>query len=487
MIKAGALLWAICGLLMTPVWAVEPIRVGHDERQDPALWSLHSIDLSLAEAISLGMRSNYSIRSLKLQRLREQFDLRVAQDMFNPQLKLRGIHTLSRSSADRGRSSVIEPTISLLGEYGTLLELGLNQEINASRHSGESSSDGLRLTLTQPLLRGAGKDVATAPLRQAQVTEQANLLNLKANVSQTLYDIISAYRALLKAQNQVTLDKAALERAIGLLKMNKQLISAGRVAEFDVVQIEADIATQELAVNEANNQLDASRLMLLKLLALDLSTPVRASDSLHVSRLEISHATAVKIAQTTQPQYLTTLLQAELAHINLLLAQDSARWDVSWVMGVAQKREQHSINGDAREWDSYTGLQLEIPIADISSRRNLFNAQSLVEQQALIEQEALQDLTREITDSIRRLDTLWRQLEISQRVIELSKRKLSIENQKLIAGRSSNFQIISFEADLRAAEDASLNAKISYLDAQVRLDLMLGVMLDNWGISLESF
>lgn len=487
MIKTGGVLWVVCGLLMTPVLAVEQTRMGHDTPQDSALWSHHSIDLSLAEAISLGMRSNYSIRSLKLQRLREQFDLRVAQDMFNPQLKLRATHTLSRSRSDRGRSSVIEPTISLLGEYGTLLELGLSQEIDTTRNSGASSRDGLRLTLTQPLLRGAGKDVTTAPLRQAMVAEQTNLLNLKVGVSQTLYDIISAYRALLKAQNQVTLDKAALERAIGLLKMNKQLISAGRVAEFDVVQIEADIATQELAVAEANNQLDASRLMLLKLLALDLSAPVRASDSLQVSRLEISQATAVKIAQTTQPQYLMTLLQAELAQINLLVAQDSARWDLSWVTGVAQTRDEHSINGSAREWDSYTGLQLEIPIADISSRRSLFNAQSMVEQQALIEQEALQDLTRQITDSIRHLETLWRQLEISQRVIDLSKRKLSIENQKLIAGRSSNFQIISFEADLRAAEDANLNAKISYLDAQVRLDLMLGVMLDNWEISLESF
>lgn len=52
--------------------------------QNTALLSEHVINLSLAEAVALGMRSNYSIRSLKLQRLRERFDLRVAQDRFNP-------------------------------------------------------------------------------------------------------------------------------------------------------------------------------------------------------------------------------------------------------------------------------------------------------------------------------------------------------------------------------------------------------------------
>ena len=71
--------------------------------------------------------------------------------------------------------------------------------------------------------------------------------------------------------------------------------------------------------------------------------------------------------------------------------------------------------------------------------------------------------------------------------MDLSKRKLAIENDKLNAGRSSNFQIISFEVDLRAAQDANLSAKISYLDARAQLDLMSGVMLENWEISLESF
>ena len=55
------------------------------------------------------------------------------------------------------------------------------------------------------------------------------------------------------------------------------------------------------------------------------------------------------------------------------------------------------------------------------------------------------------------------------------------------AGRSSNFQIISFESDLRAAEEANLSAKISYLDARSQLDVLLGVMLESWEISLESF
>ena len=486
-IKTAVALSLACGALIASVPAVAQTGLPDPKTQNAILKSQHSIDLSLAEAVSLGLRRNYSIRSLKLQRLREKFDLVVADDMFNPKLKLSGTHQLSRGSADSSRATGIVPSVSLLGAYGTNIDLSWNQQLNATKKAGDLSSQGLALTLKQPLLRGAGKDVATAPLRLAKLAEQVNQLNLQASVSRTLYEIIAAYRTLLKSQNQVTLAVDSHKRAVALLKANQQLIDAGRVAQFDVVQIEADIASQELAVEDAKNQLEASRLMMLKLLALDLSTPVRASDSLQVTRFEIDQATAFKVAQARQPQYLSTLLQSEQASINLLLAKDKARWDLSLVTGVTQQRDQHSVNGSSRAWDSYTGLKLEIPIDDLGIRQGKLNAQTGMEQQKLLQEEARIDLQRQITDAVRGLETQWRQLEISQRVTDLSKRKLAIENDKLNAGRSSNFQIISFEADLRAAEDANLTAKISYMDAKAQLDVLLGVMLESWEISLERF
>lgn len=172
--------------------------------------------------------------------------------------------------------------------------------------------------------------MTSAPLRLAHLTEQVNKLNVKSSVSETLYQIVSAYRALMKSQNQVVLATNAHKRAVSLLAVNELLIASGRVAKFDAVQIEADIATQELAVEEAKNQQQASRLLLLKLLALDLSTPIRASDSLKVVRLEIDQDTALRLAQANQPQFLSTLLQSEQAALNLLLAQTSLAGTCPW-------------------------------------------------------------------------------------------------------------------------------------------------------------
>ncbi len=101
---------------------------------------------------------------------------------------------------------------------------------------------------------------------------------MKSTVSQTVTQIAVAYRELLRAQEQLRIARDALARSQQLMEVNKALIAAGRMAEFEIVQTEADAATQELGVEEAANNLDASRRGLLRLLAFDLNTPVRASD-----------------------------------------------------------------------------------------------------------------------------------------------------------------------------------------------------------------
>ena len=76
-------------------------------------------------------------------------------------------------------------------------------------------------------------------------------------------------------------------------------------------------------------------------------------------------------------------------------------------------------------------------------------------------------------------------MEIAERALALSQRKLEIEQEKLTAGRSSNFQVLSFEGDLRYAQSTRLDAFLDYLEAQVVLDQVLGATLDSWNVALN--
>ncbi len=447
--------------------------------------------MTLGDAVYLGLRNNPAIRSAYLQRVAQKFDLRVAEDTFNPKLSLNSYYRQSRGSADTSRNANLAPNATLLGEYGTRLSMAWTQQLNNADRAGRYRSDGLDLALIQPLMRGAGWDATTAPLRLSRLSEQANRLNLKATVAQTISQIIATYRELLRAQEQLSIVQDALERATALLEVNKALISAGRMAEFEIVQTEADIATQQLGVEEAQNQLDTSRLALLRLLALDLSTPIRASEALEAKPMNIDKRQAFTLAQSQQPEYLAALLGSQQADLNLVIAKDSGRWQVDLVAGANQLRDAYSNNDDGnhnnRTWNSYAGVQVQIPIGDISTRQAEVRARVNVEDQALRISDARQALERDVNDVVRDLGTRWRQYEISQRAVELSRRKIEIEREKLSAGRSTNFQVLSFETDLRNAENARLNALIAYLNAQTQLDLTLGMTLESWEISLNDY
>ncbi|NWE82693.1 TolC family protein, partial [Pseudomonas edaphica] len=139
----------------------------------------HVTTLTLGDAVYLGLRKNPAIRSAYLQRVAQKFDLRVAEDTFNPKLSLNSYYRQSRGSADNARNANLAPRATLLSEYGTQLSMAWTQQLNNADRAGRYRSDGLDLTLIQPLMRGGGWDATTAPLRLSRLSEQANRLNLK--------------------------------------------------------------------------------------------------------------------------------------------------------------------------------------------------------------------------------------------------------------------------------------------------------------------
>lgn len=484
----SARLFACCLLMPLPGLADQALRTSRPVQYAPvsatafAASQVPEVELGLADAIALALRGNRGIRSAYLERVAQKFDLRVANDRFAPQLALKARYVGNRNQEDRYRQGELAPSASLLTPYGTRLSLDWAYGHTRADAAGPRYRDGANLMVIQPLLRGAGAQIAGAPLRRAQLVEQANRLALKDTVAHTITRTISLYRELLRAQEQLRIAEDALQRSNRLVEVNRALIAAGRMAAFEIVQAEAEVASQELALEGSRNQLHTSRLSLLQGLALDLSTPLRATEQLQVRRLQVDATQAQARAEALQPAYLMQLIAHQQAGLDLRLARDEQRWDLSLVAGASQARERP---GDNRAWERYLGLELEIPIGDLSRRQALVRAQVTLASQQERLAEAQQQLQREVADAVRNIEVCWRQFEIAGRALVLSRRKLQIEQDKLAVGRSSNFQVLSFENDLRGAQSARLGALIAYLDAQAELDLTLGTTLDSWDVALN--
>jgi outer membrane protein TolC len=353
------------------------------------------------------------------------------------------------------------------------------------------------LTVTQPLLQGAGLAVNLAPLRTAELQEQINKLGLKTTVSAAVTSIVQTYRTLQQAQEQLKLAKASQDRSNSLLETNRSLIAAGRMAAADLIQTEADAANQEVAVLQAERARESAQLALLQLLAVDLRTDVIAADPINAEHLDIDLEQVIALGLNNRMDLLAERKNLAQDRQSLIVAKNNRLWNLSVVGSVQNER----FSGAAPAFATITGtntvtavtsgttgnvgLQLNIPIGDYSLRQAEIQAQINVRKAEIQLDDLQQQVEASVRDAVHGVEISWRQLEAARQARDLAAKALENERDKLKAGRASNFEVLSFEADLRAASTQSLTASIAYLNSLTTLDQELGTTLDTWRISLN--
>ncbi|MDR1423726.1 MAG: TolC family protein [Azoarcus sp.] len=443
------------------------------------------VALTLSDAVAVGLANNGDIRSAYLERAAKKTELKMAEDRFSPKLALNSRHVASQTQDDRFTLTEVSPSATLQGEYGTRFSLAWNNRIAQGGNGGYARDDGASITVVQPLLRGASREVVTAPLRIARLDDQISRLTLKAAVTNTVTQIVISYNEVLRAQEQQRLAREALRVACRRMNDGFHLIAAGFDFDFDFVEIEAEIAVRELAQEDAANQLDAGRLRLLRLLGFDLKTQLRAVDPLEVQQIKVNLAQALVAARSQQPAFLIQLAAAEQAVIRLEVARDQQQWDVSLTGGASQMRSRAAGSDTNRSWENHAGIKIDIPFGDSTRRQAEKRARVDASNQNNRRTEVRLAMERDVGDAVRDLGSRWRQYELAQRAIDLSARKLEAEHERLRAGRSSDAQMFSRESDVRAAYLARLDALIAYRNAQATLDRVQGTTLDSWEISLH--
>ena len=76
-----------------------------------------------------------------------------------------------------------------------------------------------------------------------------------------------------------------------------------------------------------------------------------------------------------------------------------------------------------------------------------------------------QQIEAEVRDAVQGVELTWRRVEAARQARDLAAQTLDLERERLRAGRTSNFEVLSFETALRAADSQALDAEISYLNA----------------------
>jgi len=120
------------------------------------------------------------------------------------------------------------------------------------------------------------------------------------------------------------------------------------------------------------------------------------------------------------------------------------------------------------------GIALTIPFRDLTLEQGYISAKINLDKTELNLAKLHDNIEIDIKDAIRDAEIKMRQVALAKQTTKLSERKLEIETEKMKAGRSTNFQLVTYNNDLVNAQNNELSAIITYLNSLTSLDRTLG-------------
>ena len=470
--------------------------------QTDAAQGVSNIELTLAQAVERALRDNPALIDARLRRIVERFDLAQAERRFVPELSF---GTLSvEQSADleddaRLYRLAAGPGMSLRLPTGGFVDLDPAWSFYLDA-SGRTVSDGagVRLRLRQPLFRGGGLKVGTAPVRLARIAEAGHVLGFEAATMDVVTAVIYGYRAVIEAERRLSIDRSALEETRAMLAVNRALIDTGRMADTAMAETQAEVARGELALIRSRHRRDNANRDLNVMLNLDGASRVVPTESATLDDAPPAPDldAALALARIGHTGYRRALLNVESAAIGVTLAENDMLWDASLTADVEMHRS--GMRRDRGGEDAlvrnltrpYTvGIALSIPLGDADAkarRREALAARTAAQRAEQALASTIRQMETDVHNGVRAVGVGLREVELAERALELAAAKLEIEQQKLGLGRSTNFRVTRFQADFVQAQVSELSARIGYLNALAALDRTLGGTLDTWQIDIEA-
>ncbi len=453
--------------------------------------------MTLGDAVLLALKNNFDVQGLYLNRINQRFSLKVAEDKFMPSgtfgLSMKRTSKYSegdRTTGNTGTGTFATTKMNVItggnfafnwSQSGTQTDVGVNYSYNPT----------WTLTFTQPLLKNAGIEVATASVQIARIGDEVNLLTFRNTLTGTIGSVIQAFRNYISALMNLDISRQSLETAKRTFETNKAKIEAGRMAQTDIVETETNIASSELTVLSNQNQVDAARLSLIQLLNIDKDTVFEPVKEAAIYPAPPTLEEALSIALQNRPDYLSAVRNVETARLNWVVARNNRLWDLSFSTGVGNGATNTTFwSATSSAWsagksDWNAGLSLTIPFRDLTIEQNYLQNKIAYDQSRLSLNKTKLSVEIDIRNRLRNVDMSLKQMRKATQARQLSQRKFEIENDKYKAGRSTNFQLVTYQNDLvKAAQDEVTNL-ISYLNALTDLDSALGTTLRTWNIEIS--
>lgn len=364
------------------------------------------------------------------------------------------------------RNAQVEAGIKIpLRTGGTVtLSSPLENRASSALFNSDEYRSALTFSISQPLLRNAGREVNEASIRIAEFSARATELNTRLQSIRIIAMVDKAYWALYQAWGELDVRRQQYELAAQNLDMVKTRVKEGLSAAIEINRAEIGVADRMDALIMAETNVKLAQRQ-LNLLMNDLSESgkrfIVPSSEPNLLKYEFDRNKLLEEALAGRLEILEqeVKLAADQAKIGYLENQTLPLFMLDYQYGALSNTQnsasqiyQNLFNGQFSDWS--IGLKFEMPFNNGVRKEQLERA--VLQRNQRLATKELQILTvkKEIFDALDYVDQNWQRI-------------LAARQQVLVAGMNYQAELKQFNEGLRTMTEV-LETLTRLGDAQLK-------------------
>jgi len=376
----------------------------------------------------------------------------------------------------------------------------------------------LSFNLTQPLLRNFGPKISRREILVAKNNLGVSEENLRNQLMNTVYNVESAYWNLVYSIENLAVRQQSLQLAKDLLEKNQRSVEVGTLAPMEVLSAQAEVATREADLIQAETQIKSNEDSLRLLLNISEAesttvTSILPKDKPAYVRKEVDLEEALAAAIQNRPDLEISRIGLETDRLNLGYARNQVLPDLNLsasysspgidgtriyyignpLDGIIDHTVPGGMTGSLKQSFKFTypnwnlGLTLSLPLSNFFGRANLAQSKLNLRQTMLEIENQKEQVYIEIKNAVRTVEANYKRTLAFTKARELAEQKLAAEEEKRRVGMSTNYMVLSYQRDLTNARISELNAIISYNVSLASLEKSMGTNLKSRNINLTDY
>ena len=344
--------------------------------------------------------------------------------------------------------------------------------------------------IKQPLLKGAGIRVATAPILIARLESRMSEAQAKINMIRLLADVEIAYWQLDATQRELIIHKNQVKLAQTQLENAEKLIAAGLFTKAERIRANAGLLARREALIVAETAVrlrerELKRLMQLPDLPVDSTNPIICETDWIPLRIKLDPKEVISKAMENRMELAALQLQLLLNDINIRLADNSLFPYLNLEMSyrrlgqaLTQSQATKNLYGQDRSVDDYTvGATLAYPFGNRQSKayRETSRLQKLKTMSSKKDLEIR--IRKEVLDAVDLLERDWNRIIAAMDAAQGALEAYEAEVEQNFAGRRTSTEVLEASLYMAQAESRVVRALADYATSKVYIALSTGTML----------